>query len=167
TDEGHRFAVALRAAVRGRTVRRRAAGGLASRYTQRARRQYVPHRGASTTRRQGGGRLVGHRQPRQRRGGPGGAEHEHHVRSAGDGRPGESCPAAMIRWIKQRFGPHARRVTVRTHMPWYLRWTARAFVAVSIAFLLWVAYEGGALPRWNSDDTDSRLEQARGENAEL
>jgi len=73
----------------------------------------------------------------------------------------------MIRWIKQRFGLHARRVTVRTHMPWYLRWTARAFVAVSIAFLLWVAYEGGALLRWNSDDTDSRLEQARGENAEL
>jgi hypothetical protein len=73
----------------------------------------------------------------------------------------------MTRWLKQRFGLHARRVAVRTSMPGYLRWLARGFLAVSVGLLVLIAYDPAARPLLGFDDEDSRLTQARNENAAL
>ena len=47
------------------------------------------------------------------------------------------------KWVKRRFGIHARRVTVRTRMPWQLRWFAHGFLAVALVSLFWIAYRHG------------------------
>jgi hypothetical protein len=44
-------------------------------------------------------------------------------------------------WLKRRFGLHARRVAVRTRMPWYLRWLAHGFLVVSIVGLVWISFD--------------------------
>ena len=71
----------------------------------------------------------------------------------------------MPRWLKHRFGLHARRVAVRAAMPGQLRWLARAFAVVSVGFLVWVAYEQGRVPGFSEDE--SRLAQAQQENGQL
>jgi hypothetical protein len=45
------------------------------------------------------------------------------------------------KWIKRRFGLHARRVTVQTRMPWHMRWLARGFLAFAAGGLLLIAYQ--------------------------
>jgi hypothetical protein len=47
------------------------------------------------------------------------------------------------KWVKRRFGLHARRVTVQARMPWYLRWLARGFLVLAAGGLAWIVYERG------------------------
>jgi len=42
--------------------------------------------------------------------------------------------------LKQRFGLTARKVAVRTHLPWYVRWSGLVVGAGLVAVLAWWAY---------------------------
>ena len=53
----------------------------------------------------------------------------------------------MPKWVKRRFGLHARRVTVQARMPWPMRWLARGFLVAAAGGLLWIAYQQEKSPR--------------------
>jgi cell division protein FtsB len=69
-------------------------------------------------------------------------------------------------WLKRRFGLHARRVAVRTHMPWYLRWLARGFVAVSVIVLVWIVLEPSRSTALVGGQGESALTDLRNQIAE-
>ena len=70
------------------------------------------------------------------------------------------------KWVKRRFGIHARRVTVRTRMPWQLRWFARGFVAIAVGCLLWIAYPHGQPLGLADANKASRIEPVTSDNAD-
>jgi hypothetical protein len=71
------------------------------------------------------------------------------------------------KWIKRRFGLHARPVSVRTRMPWYLRGLAFGFVALSVGSLVWIAYPHGRSPEAGSREPEPRTEAALTDNVAL
>jgi hypothetical protein len=71
------------------------------------------------------------------------------------------------KWVKRRFGIHARRVTVRTRMPWHLRWFARGFVAISVGCLLWIAFPHGQPSGLAGGNDASSVEAVTPGNADL
>lgn len=78
--------------VRGHPARR-----FDTRNPQRARRKPLPHQHPTGGAIRCVGRPFRHRQPRQRRGGSGGAKYEHHVRTEGNTRLGRNPPAPLKR----------------------------------------------------------------------
>jgi hypothetical protein len=71
------------------------------------------------------------------------------------------------KWIKRRFGLHARPVSVRARMPWYLRGLAFGFLALSAGSLLWIAYPHGRSPGAVGNEAEPRIEGVLNENASL
>jgi hypothetical protein len=49
----------------------------------------------------------------------------------------------MLKSVRRKFGIAAPRVTVRTHVPWYLRWLGITAAGVVIAFIGWATYDFG------------------------
>lgn len=72
----------------------------------------------------------------------------------------------MPRWLKRRFGLHARPVAVRTRMPWPLQWLARSFLLVSAVALAWILVAPDGSPGGEADVDDSVLAKLRVELAE-
>lgn len=81
----------------------------------------------------------------------------------------------MWRRVKRRFGIAAPRLTVRLHMPWYLRWSMTIPFFIGALALAWWAYGSGLeLAGFNRTLAYSELSQLRGkvgvlteENAKL
>jgi multidrug efflux pump subunit AcrA (membrane-fusion protein) len=48
-----------------------------------------------------------------------------------------------LKLLKRRFGAQARRVAIRPHVPWHLRWFGMTCGVVAVAALLWLSYHYG------------------------
>lgn len=69
----------------------------------------------------------------------------------------------MWRRVKRRFGIAAPRLTVRLHMPWYLRWSMTIPFFIGALALAWWAYGSGLeLAGFNRTLAYSELSQLRG-----
>jgi len=73
-----------------------------------------------------------------------------------------------IRQIKRKFSISAPRLSVRPHVPWYVRWTiALPFLLLTI-WLVWWAYDSGLeLAGFHRGQTESELTQLRDQLASL
>lgn len=71
------------------------------------------------------------------------------------------------KWVKRRFGLHARRVTVQARMPWHMRWLARGFLLAAVVTVLWIAYERSAPHRLGGQAEAARSEISATAQAEL
>jgi hypothetical protein len=69
-------------------------------------------------------------------------------------------------WLKRRFGLHARRVAVHTHMAWYLQWLARGFLAVSLVALAWIVFDPGRSTAMVDGEDESILTELRNQVAD-
>lgn len=49
----------------------------------------------------------------------------------------------IIKGIKRKFGVFAPQVSVRPHVPWYLRWLVISVLAVLVLLLCWVMFDAG------------------------
>ena len=49
----------------------------------------------------------------------------------------------IIKGIKRKFGIFAPQVSVRPHVPWYLRWLVIIVLAVLVLLLCWVMFDAG------------------------
>lgn len=49
----------------------------------------------------------------------------------------------IIKGIKRKFGIFAPQVSVRPHIPWYLRWLVIIVLAVLVLLLCWVMFDAG------------------------
>lgn len=64
----------------------------------------------------------------------------------------------MPRVLKRTFGIAAPRVAVRTHVPWYWRWTVIIALGAAVAGVGWVAYHFGmTFAGFRQGETDSTL----------
>jgi hypothetical protein len=72
-----------------------------------------------------------------------------------------------LRAWQRRFGAQARRVAVRAHLPWYLRWLGIGACVVAASGLLWTGYQyGHALAGFESpaaEGSDSKLAAQKAE----
>ncbi len=69
---------------------------------------------------------------------------------------------------RQRFGIAAPKVSVRTHVPWYLRWLGVAvMLAFSAALALWMYDAGRRFAGFDRSEVEQELNAARSELAEL
>ena len=70
--------------------------------------------------------------------------------------------------LRQRFGIAAPRVSVRTHVPWYLRWLGIAvMLAFSAALAVWMYDAGRQFAGFDRGEVEQELSAARGELAKL
>lgn len=70
--------------------------------------------------------------------------------------------------LRQRFGIAAPRVSVRTHVPWYLRWLGIAvMLAFSAALAVWMYDAGRRFAGFDRGEVEQELSAARGELAKL
>jgi hypothetical protein len=70
--------------------------------------------------------------------------------------------------LKHRFGIRARRVAVRPHVPWYLRWLALTVTGTGAVVLLWFAYHyGQVFAGFDRQDIESTLKKLTSDNAQL
>lgn len=51
---------------------------------------------------------------------------------------------AWLRWLKNRFGAGAPRVSVRAHVPWYMRWFVMLGIGALIVGASWATYHFGS-----------------------
>ena len=66
--------------------------------------------------------------------------------------------------LRQRFGIAAPKVSVRTHVPWYLRWLGIAvMLAFSAALALWVYDAGRRFAGFDRSEVEQELSTARSE----
>lgn len=66
--------------------------------------------------------------------------------------------------LRQRFGIAAPKVSVRTHVPWYLRWLALALLlAFSAALAAWMYDAGRRISGFDRGEVESELAAARRE----
>ena len=70
--------------------------------------------------------------------------------------------------LRQRFGIAAPKVSVRTHVPWYLRWLGIAvMLAFSAALALWMYDAGRRFAGFDRGEVEQELSSARSELAKL
>ena len=70
--------------------------------------------------------------------------------------------------LRQRFGIAAPRVSVRTHVPWYLRWLGIAvMLAFSVALALWMYDAGRRFAGFDRSEVEQELATARSELLKL
>ena len=68
--------------------------------------------------------------------------------------------------LRQRFGIAAPKVSVRTHVPWYLRWLGIAvMLAFSAALALWMYDAGRRFAGFDRSEVEQELSAARSELA--
>jgi len=66
--------------------------------------------------------------------------------------------------LRQRFGIAAPKVSVRTHVPWYLRWLGLALMlAVSAALAAWMYDAGRRFAGFDRSEVEQELASARSE----
>ena len=70
--------------------------------------------------------------------------------------------------LRQRFGIAAPKVSVRTHVPWYLRWLGFAvMLAFSAALAAWMYDAGRRFAGFDRSEVEQELSAARSELAKL
>ena len=70
--------------------------------------------------------------------------------------------------LRQRFGIAAPKVSVRTHVPWYLRWLGMAvMLAFSGALAVWMYDAGRRFAGFDRGEVERELASTRGEFAKL
>src|SRR5258706_15925904 len=70
--------------------------------------------------------------------------------------------------LRQRFGIAAPKVSVRTHVPWYLRWLGFAvMLAFSAALAAWMYDAGRRFAGFDRSEVEQELSTARSELAKL
>ena len=70
--------------------------------------------------------------------------------------------------LRQRFGIAAPRVSVRTHVPWYLRWLGFAvMLAFSAALAAWMYDAGRRFAGFDRSEVEQELSAARSELAKV
>lgn len=76
--------------------------------------------------------------------------------------------AGRLSKLRQRFGIAAPKVSVRTHVPWYLRWLWLAVIfAFSAALAAWMYDAGRRFAGFDRSEVEQELSSARGELAKL
>ena len=76
--------------------------------------------------------------------------------------------AGRFRKLRQRFGIAAPTVSVRTHVPWYLRWLGFAVMfAFSAALAVWMYDAGRRFAGFDRSEAEQELTAARGELGKL
>ena len=76
--------------------------------------------------------------------------------------------AGRLSKLRQRFGIAAPKVSVRTHVPWYLRWFGlAALLVLSVAFAFWAWDTGRRFAGFDRSEVEQELAAARGELAKL
>ncbi len=76
--------------------------------------------------------------------------------------------AGRIAKLRQRFGIAAPRVSVRTHVPWYLRWLGLGVIfAFSIALAAWMYDAGRKFAGFDRGEVEQELSNARSELARM
>ena len=76
--------------------------------------------------------------------------------------------AGRLAKLRQRFGIAAPKVSVRTHVPWYLRWLGLAVMLVfSVALAAWMWDAGRRFAGFDRSEVEQDLAAARGETAKL
>jgi hypothetical protein len=72
--------------------------------------------------------------------------------------------AGRLSKLRQRFGIAAPKVSVRTHVPWYLRWLGLAVALVlSVALAAWTWDAGRRFAGFDRSEVDQELSAARAE----
>src|SRR3970282_1283814 len=72
--------------------------------------------------------------------------------------------AGRLSKLRQRFGIAAPKVSVRTHVPWYLRWLGLALMlAVSAALAAWMYEAGRRFAGFDRSEVEQELASARSE----
>lgn len=72
--------------------------------------------------------------------------------------------AGRLRKLRQRFGIAAPTVSVRTHVPWYLRWLGLAvMLAFSAALALWMYDAGRRFAGFDRSEVEQEMNAARSE----
>lgn len=70
--------------------------------------------------------------------------------------------------LRQRFGIAAPKVSVRTHVPWYLRWLGLAvMLALSIVLAAWMYDAGRRFAGFDRSEVEQELSSARSEFAKM
>src|SRR5258706_15519949 len=70
--------------------------------------------------------------------------------------------------LRQRFGIAAPKVSVRTHVPWYLRWLGLAvMLAFSGALAVWMYDAGRRFAGFDRSEVEQELTTARSEPAKV
>ena len=70
--------------------------------------------------------------------------------------------------LRQRFGIAAPKVSVRTHVPWYLRWLGFAVIlAFSAALAAWIYDAGRRFAGFDRSEVEQELSSARSELAKV
>ncbi len=68
--------------------------------------------------------------------------------------------------LRQRFGIAAPKVSVRTHVPWYLRWLGiAAMLAIAAVMALWMYDAGRRFAGFDRSEVEQEISAARGELA--
>ena len=76
--------------------------------------------------------------------------------------------ASRLSKLRQRFGIAAPKVSVRTHVPWYLRWLGLAVALVfSVALAAWTWDAGRRFAGFDRSEVEQDLAAARAETAKL
>ena len=76
--------------------------------------------------------------------------------------------AGRLTKLRQRFGIAAPKVSVRTHVPWYLRWLGLAVALVfSVALAAWTWDAGRRFAGFDRSEVEQDLAAARAETAKL
>jgi len=76
--------------------------------------------------------------------------------------------AGRLSKLRQRFGIAAPKVSVRTHVPWYLRWLGFAVIlAFSAALAAWIYDAGRRFAGFDRSEVVQELSSARSELAKL
>jgi len=76
--------------------------------------------------------------------------------------------AGRLSKLRQRFGIAAPKVSVRTHVPWYLRWLGLAAMFVlSLSLAAWMWDAGRRFAGFDRSEVEQELAAARGELAKL
>jgi hypothetical protein len=76
--------------------------------------------------------------------------------------------AGRLSKLRQRFGIAAPKVSVRTHVPWYVRWFGLGVLLVlSLALALWMWDAGRRFAGFDRGEVEQELAAARGELARL
>jgi len=76
--------------------------------------------------------------------------------------------AGRLSKLRQRFGIAAPKVSVRTHVPWYLRWLGlAAMLVLSLALAAWMWDAGRRFAGFDRSEAEQELTAARGDLAKL
>jgi hypothetical protein len=76
--------------------------------------------------------------------------------------------AGRFRKLRQRFGIAAPTVTVRTQIPWYLRWLGLVvMLAFSVALALWMYDAGRRFAGFDRSEVEQEMNASRSELAKL